>query len=153
MDENELCAKLLPFAKRVARSMTRDVEADSAAGIATLRAVRTFNGSIPIERWVARWVKIVLWNGWRKQKVRAKVWATDPQTETFSLCEMAIAPPEEEDAGFLTLSVRERQLLTDYYINKWPLDVIQRRYQFSSRNATRIALRVLVQRFQDAINA
>lgn len=122
MDENTKATELLPWAMHIARCMTKDPEGQSIAGMATLCAIRSFRSEleVPIERWVALNVRHQIWCHWRK--LRARPFARTHDTDGLDAsCEDE--PWEEE-----TLSVEDRILLFEHYVDRWPLDVIARRH-------------------------
>lgn len=119
--EELLMPILLKYAKRVAFKMSQDPEMASIAGSAALRAARSYNGQVPIQRWVALCVKRQVWDYWRRNAKRR-----EEQKElgwwTEEICTYDEAKPTAE------LPQPELQLLTEYYIDKWPLDVLARRH-------------------------
>lgn len=127
MTENDICTLALPYALRVARCMSRDPEVESIAGVACLKAVRTYNGKIELKRWIARVVRQYIHSYWRKRKVRARVWQCDPiAADDYCITELAVAVPDDCEA--FQIGALDRLILTDYYVNKLPLDVVGKKY-------------------------
>jgi DNA-directed RNA polymerase specialized sigma24 family protein len=122
VEEKTLATEMLPFATRVALRTWHDPEAESLAGAALLHALRTYDGRIPLRRWVARCVKLWIWHYWRKMKVR------EPWSRTAEEGAFEYAACEHEfyvDEG--PLSDEEWQILCERYVDAWAEDVIARR--------------------------
>lgn len=59
--------RALEYAKRVAFRMSRDPEVESIAAEAAWRAVDSYDGRIPLERWIALRVRYSVWAYWRSR--------------------------------------------------------------------------------------
>ncbi len=121
MTELQTAEEYLNYAKRVAFKMWKDPEAESIAGFAALRAMRSFDPSkeVPTRRWVARFVKQRIWQHWRKRAQRRE------ELHTELWWEHVAETPPIEDLGFDPIDMK---FLYEYFIEKWCLDVIARRY-------------------------
>lgn len=62
----ENVAELLKFATNVAKRVWNDIEAESAAGNALFRALRTYDGRVSIKGWIAYCVRIEVQDHWRR---------------------------------------------------------------------------------------
>lgn len=138
MDETQAVTAMLSFATAVARRMSRDPEAESLANMTVLLAVRSYDGRIPLERWVAACVKRNIWHMWRKGKRRPK--ATDPWLlEAVSMDD----PPEDSK-----LSDFEWRIVCEKYVDKWADDVIARRNGLTLYEVRKL-LKFAVRRLQE----
>jgi hypothetical protein len=121
--ENELCAQLLPYAVRVARAMWKDPEAESIAGFATLKGVRSFDPTrnVPIERWIARRVRLSIWYHWRE---RAKRGPELHDTVWFEeVYELATIDEHEPD-----IDLSDWKMLYEHHVEGCCTDVLADRY-------------------------
>lgn len=139
--------KLLAFAKRVAYNMSSDPEMGSIAGIALHRAVSTYDDTrgVPLKRWIARQVKIGVWNYWRRVRDRHE----EHQSEVWWGGVFVMDTPEIQE---LPIPAFDWKLLCEYYIEKWPLDVVARRYDttvYGARKLLRQAEARLVEATRD----
>jgi DNA-directed RNA polymerase specialized sigma24 family protein len=111
----------LAYAKRVAFRMSRDPEAESLAGVAAWSAHREFDGTrnVPYKRWIAVCVRMAVYHHWRKRARRPEETRQDLFWEdVYSLDEIDLDSTWTEDF----------QLLTESFVDRWPLDVIARRH-------------------------
>lgn len=129
MDENQEATRLMPFAIAVARRMFNDPEADSIAGWALLRALRSFDSTkCSVEGYVAHCVKTDVKHYWRKLKVRRVV----------------VLGGEDFDPGTVdsytedVLTPLEWKLLIEKYELRWPHDVVARRNNMSVSQVRRM---------------
>src|SRR3954463_10243922 len=131
--ENDLCAELLPFAVNVAKQYTRDHnEAESIAGWALLRAVRSYNWfKCPdgIKGYVAHCVKMDVFHWQRKVKVRSVVKATEWIANIAKCEDRYIEDPLTEFEWWLLIVKVEL---------KWPYDVVARRSGISVRQVRKL---------------
>jgi DNA-directed RNA polymerase specialized sigma24 family protein len=153
----------LKYAKRVAFRMSKDPEVESLAGVAAWRAVRTYNPllNVPMERWVARCVKTEVWCYWRKLRCRPITLKDDTWWESVH-CVIGAedAPPNprlgakrvKPEAEELPIPREDHQLLCEYYLDKWPLDVLARRHEVTIPRVKKL-LRAAVARLKEAVNA
>lgn len=125
--------------------MTDDPEADSLANMGTFRAIRSWDESknVPIERWIALVVKQEVWCYWRqlarrKETTKSETW----WSEVFTVDDQE---PEYE------IAQADLQLLTEYYVEKWPLDVVAKRHpEIGSVHYVKKAINAAVSRLQEA---
>jgi len=117
---------MLKYARRIARRMHPNdpIEADSIAGLAVRKAHETYSGKVKWERWVARLVKQRIWAHWRHIRDRHE----EEQSEFWTETVMYVERPEESD---LRISTEAWQLLYEHHVERWPLDVIARKYGVS----------------------
>lgn len=114
----------LAYAKRIAHKMLAEpIEANSIAGSAAERAMRTYDGSIPVKRWIALCVKRQVWGHWRQKARRQEC----QKAETWWVEAVFVTPSDQLEG----VAQADLQLLTEYYLEKWPLDVVARRYSVS----------------------
>lgn len=130
-NEEAVAAALLPVAKRVARILYYDPEAESIAGWALLRAIRSYDGTTPLEAYVVHCVRIDVYHYWRKLRVRRK---TKLQTEEFWETASYKDPPTKD----VVLSELEWKLLHQKYELRWPFDVVARRNQMTVSHLRRV---------------
>lgn len=127
--------------------MSADPEMGSIAGRMAWRAIRTYNPSlgVPAKRYLAVLVKRAVWDYWRKVKVRnreeqkcAEWWAAEE--------------PAVYDERVPDVSPEDWELLVRYHVDKWPLDVMARRF-FGGTTVYSIRkhLRAAEQRFRLAV--
>lgn len=138
MDE-EIATLALAYAKRIAHNMLKEpIEANSIAGSAAERAIRTYDGRIPIKRWIALCVKRQVWGHWR-QKARKN----ECQKADSWWAEAVYIHEEDILEG---MDQADIQLLSEYYVEKWPLDVVARRHSVSIFRARKM-IHAAVSRF------
>ena len=108
--------------------MWKDPEAESLAGLSLWHAWRTYDGSrgVPLRRWIALCVKQHIWQEWRRVRVRFE---QEPEGG------IEVAEESPQDAGEYSFAFR---LLVEYYLQKWPLDSIARKYQVNVATAKRL---------------
>ena len=118
--------KLLKFATRVARKVWDDIEAESAAGNALFRALRTYDGRVSIRGWIAYCVRVEVKDWWRRfHYTSAKMTRTvQHQTDAFWL--RVDAPEQEEVSAFQEDFPFYWTLLVERFLEKVPLDVLAR---------------------------
>lgn len=145
MDENAQATELLQTARKVAGKMSRDPEVLSIAGMALLKAIRTFEPArnVPIKLWVARCVRIDVWHYWRKVKVRKVV-----ELKDGDWWDRAVAMPVE--LPDFELDPADWRLLTEKHILKWPNDVIAREHD-TTIHYVRKMLKAAEERFRQAV--
>lgn len=114
----------------------------SIAGKALWWAIRTFDESknVPLKRWIARCVKQGVWSYWRQIRVRPDRLATDTGLEDV--------PENREHPEDLPISREDFKLLIEYYVEKWPLDVVARRYGVGLHTARKM-LKAAVSRLRE----
>lgn len=116
---DELMEAALRFSQRVAGRMTQDEDALSAAAAAAMRALNSWKPTgAPLKKWVASCVKRTVWD-WMKRRARRK---EEQKADTWWAEVHETSPMEAgEWSG-------EWQILVEYYIDGWPLDVVARRH-------------------------
>lgn len=116
------------FGIRVARRMSKDPEVESIGAVRAWRALQDFDPSqSSIEQRITHMVKQGVWCYWRKMRVRKVVSVQMPITPEGD--QIDVAAPEVDTDTPLEPWVRE--LLCNYYIDRWPLDVVAKRYNRS----------------------
>lgn len=122
----------LAYGLRVARCIWRDSDAESVASEAVNNALNTFNaerGTLP--RWIALHVRQAIWDEWRKLRDRHSQFASDGWWEAiYTLDDPVSDAPRVCDADW--------QLLVEYYVDKWPLDVVAREHGVSTYRVRRM---------------
>lgn len=143
-------AQAVNYGKRVAGNLAKGcIDAQAAATTAAWRAYDSYDGSIPMERYVAVCVKRAVWDMWRRkgrrgEKQQSEVWwaevytrdgkATAPYEDDAFDVKMQRPPvadlPEEaeyiEVAGSL-ITRQEWLILYEHFVENMPFDVIARR--------------------------
>jgi DNA-directed RNA polymerase specialized sigma24 family protein len=112
--------EIIAYAIRVAYSMSKDPEVESIANAIVVRALRTYDFSIPLKRWVARLVKMAIWDYWRELKRRREVSMSEEWWEEVY--------DKQTEAVELPVEGEELQMLCEKHLEKWCLDVIARRH-------------------------
>lgn len=109
--------------------MSNDPEVESLACITAWRSLALFDPTrgVPLERWVKRNVKVAVWDYWRKLKRRREEHLDPEQWERKEA---------EEDYEEL-IAQPTLQLLTERYIDRWPLDVLASRHGISAAEVKR----------------
>jgi DNA-directed RNA polymerase specialized sigma24 family protein len=121
--------EILDYAKRVARRMLgSDAEADSIAGLAAWRAARTYDGQVPLKRWVALCVRTDVHSYWRKRANRREKQANG---RFFAAL---VAPAREEETEWS----EGYQMLCERYLQRWCIDVVARRHGVKVPTARRM---------------
>lgn len=135
----------LEYAIRVARMMGKgkDPELESLAGMCALRAIRSFDPkhNVPEKRWIARIVRVRIWDYWRKMaKLREENFS-----EVWWEKSVYIFPEKLYDE----LGPVDFKLLYEYYVEKWCLDVVARRADITEYEAKK-RIRAAVARLKEA---
>jgi len=127
------------YARRVAFKMNKNPEMEEVACLAAWKAVRTYDPSraVPFKRYLALLVKrrVYDWQGDRRRQPKTQTdewWAANEPA-----IQMLVAA-DEYSADF--------QMLVEYYIDKWPLDVLARRHGVSIYKVRKL-LRAATARF------
>jgi DNA-directed RNA polymerase specialized sigma24 family protein len=138
----------MKYAKRVAYKMSRDPEAESYAHSATIRAIDTYRPAtnVPFKRWLARCVKIAIWNWWRSIQRRHE------DVVGGGIWDVNVIDNIETQSADLPIPREDWEFLHSYYIDRWPLDVMARRYGRVSVYAIKQRIRDTVARFADAMD-
>lgn len=112
--------------------MSKDPEVESIAGRAAWRAHRTYDPSrnVPWKRWVARITRMAVWYYWRE---RAKLREENPTEMWWE--EVYVAEPRETD---IELDRDDFRMLCESFVEKWPADVIARRYNVPTATMRRM---------------
>lgn len=111
----------MDYGRAVAYSVTGTKKYADEANVAAWRAFEAFDGTGTMQGFVALCVKRHIWCLWRKA-------AKAPITQlTFSWWEQNICDVEPQ-CDEQTVPQEDIQLLSEYYIDKWPLDVVARRH-------------------------
>lgn len=135
----------LRYAKRVAcRMMPRDCEAESLAGEAALRALRTYDPgrAVPMERWISICVRTDVWCYWRQRSRQSETFHDEQWWEENE----PVAPEVDE----VELPCQDWQILVETYIQRWPIDVVARERGISVYAARKL-LRAAEARLERAI--
>lgn len=129
MDENTVATEMLPIAVRAARRLWRDPEAESVAGEACIKAIRSFDGRGTLEGHVRYCVRVHIYHTWRKVRVRSAVEYTEHLEHVA-----AVDPPYSESA----LTAEEWCILCEKFELRWPFDVVAKRHGVSTRYMKRL---------------
>jgi hypothetical protein len=129
------------YARRIAYRMWRDPEGQSIANYSAWYAYRSYNGGIPLERWIAACVKRNIWHYWRKLKIRK----AELKENAWMAEEVRMIETDEPD--LVPYDVFE--LLYRKHVERWCVDVIARRYGWTMRE-TRTKLEEAAQLLQRA---
>lgn len=143
MDEQAVATAMLPIAIRTARKLWCDPEAESVAGEACIKAMRSFDGRGTLEGHIKRCVRIHIFHTWRKVKVRS---AVELQSSEHLECHACFDEAYTEP----TLSQVEWQILCEKYELGYPFDVVAKRFGTSTRYMKRL-IPVLVARLEASL--
>lgn len=132
----EATQELLDFAIQVARNLWDDPEAESAAGSALLRAVRTYNGTTSLKGWVSYCVKMSVRDWWRRFHYTSGRMQKTVQHKADVFWLKIKAPKGDEVEEFQEKYPFYWTLLVERFLEKLPVDVIARQ-----RNTTMTAVR------------
>lgn len=127
METTHDTAELLKFATNVARKLWDDIEAESAAGSALERAIRTYDGRTSIKGWVAYCVRVAVRDWWRRFHYTSARMTRTVQHKTDVFWVKIGAPESEEISEFQEQFPFFWTLLVEKYIEKLPLGVLAQR--------------------------
>ena len=149
-----LLEKMLEHAKRVAFRMSRDPEVESLAGLAAWHAYQTYDEAKSNWRtWTGRLVKQEVIMYWRELK-RRREWQMSQLHANIEgdpvAFEAVVAYADPDSDSHENLVDGDWQLLTEYYIEGWPLDVVARENNMSIYTA-RKTIAAAVARLQHAL--
>lgn len=125
-----LLSQMLEHAKRVTRRMSRDPEMESLAGLAAWHAFKTYDPEKSHWRtWVGRLAKQEVIMYWRQLKQRREKQMSQllSRTDETPFFEATVVYNDPDTDRHDLLANGDWQLLTEYYIENWPLDVVARR--------------------------
>lgn len=108
--------------------MGRDPELESIANISGWKACETWNGNMPLERWIAACTKRNIWCYWR-ERARKR----EEQADLGWFLESIAARPTPDDVA--ELDQPQLQLLCEYHLEGWCLDVVAKRKGMSKKQA------------------
>lgn len=119
--------ELLSFATAVARKVWNDIEAESAAGNALFRALRTYDGKTSVKGWVAYCVKVEVKDWWRRFHYTSgrKTHTLRHKADAFWV--KIGAPAQDEVCEFQEDYPFYWTLLVERFVEKLPLDVLATR--------------------------
>jgi DNA-directed RNA polymerase specialized sigma24 family protein len=132
-----LLEQMLEHAKKVAFRMSRDPEVESLAGLAAWRAFQTYDATKSHwTTWTGRLVKQEVIMYWRHLKYRRETQMSQIKspTEEYSSFDGCVMDPVIEDSHEKLVD-GDWQLLCEYYIDRYPLDVVARRNNMSLHTA------------------
>jgi DNA-directed RNA polymerase specialized sigma subunit len=136
--------ELLNYAKKVAFSLYQDPEMGSIAGNALLRATRTHDPSkVTLKAYIRVCVKMEAMDYGRRKSKRREEFHEEPFWEGVQ----ETAPCFEAE---IPVSQEDWQLLCEYYIERWPYDVVARRHGVTTYRIRRM-LKAAVNRLADAL--
>lgn len=142
----------ISYATRVAYSLWKDPEAESIANEAAWRAYTSYRdpaehtGNYTEEGWIALLTKQAVWGEWRKQAALKR--NNEPTDGWWEDVIATTDEPVSEDAA----SREDWQLLCEYYVDRWPLDVVAREHKTSQTHIKR-KLAAALQRFLDGVQS
>lgn len=123
----ESLAELLKFATNVARRVWNDIEADSAAGNALFRALRTYDGRVSIKGWVAYCVRVEVQGQWRKFHYTSAKMSRSVQHKNDAFWTRINAPERDDVIEFQEKFPFYWILLVEHYVEKVPLCALAHR--------------------------
>lgn len=118
----------MKYGIRVAFKICKDPEAESCGARGARKALLTYDGRIPVKRWIAFVVRRYVWC-YLRQRAKHETTGLSPDwwhTEVY-------APAQE--SGEELVHQQDLQVLVEHYIDGWPLDVIAREHGLSSKHA------------------
>jgi len=142
----------LAYSIRVARSLSRDPEAESAAGLAAWNAYRTFDPTlnVPWRRWVAVCTKSAVHDMWKKrQHVSLEVLRRPHECDGDTWTEYEVVAPVDSEP-IEGVEWWDWKVLVEHYIDGVPCDVIARNRGVSKREAQQM-VRDAVERLRSRI--
>lgn len=151
-----LLEQMLEHAKRIARRMSRDPEVESLAGLAAWHAYKTYDETKSHWRtWTGRLVKQEVIMYWRELKRRRETQMSqlmnrqefDGRPTAFEATVVYIDPGDTHEK----LRDGDWQLLCEYYIDGWPLDVVARENNMSI-NTARQTIKAAIARLQTSLD-
>lgn len=120
-------AECLTMARKAAYRMSQDPEMGSIAGSAAWSAARSYDGTIPLEAWVAYNVKVRVWSWQRRCAARREV---PLDAEAAYLCTW--------DEPLDTPWTPEYKLLVERYIEQKSVYALARQHGTSMRQMRRM---------------